>query len=83
MIGIDLVKISRLININALMDKILSFIERKLLLKANYLGLSDIALKKIEVLYNIKGTPIIKYCKKIYDVSIAHDGDYVIAVVNI
>ena len=50
--------------------------------KAKKEGLK-IPLKEIEVLYKENGSPYIFYKNKEYDVSISHDGDYAIAVVNI
>ncbi len=43
----------------------------------------NIPLKTIEVLYKENGVPYIEYNGKIINVSIAHDGDYAIAVVNL
>jgi len=103
MIGVDIVKISRIKNIDALKRKILSkeelslflsslrkkefiagrFAAKEAFLKANHKGLGDIPLNEIEVLYNKDNSPFIRYKKKKYDVSISHDGDYAIAVVNI
>lgn len=100
MLGIDIVKISRIKNVDSLKRGILSSNEVKLFLKAhnkkeflagrfaakeaflkaNHVGLDKIALKNIEVLYRKDNSPYIKYKNKKYDVSIAHDGDYAIAV---
>lgn len=103
MLGIDVVKISRIKNVSALAKKILSNDEMKLLkkapnpqefmagrfaakeafLKAKHVGLGKIPMEEINVLYGRDGAPIIKYRGKGYDVSISHDGDYAVAVVNV
>lgn len=59
------------------------FAAKEAFLKANHCGLGEIPLKEIKVLYNKRGAPIIRYHRKTYDVSISHDGDYVVAVVNV
>lgn len=103
MVGIDIVKISRIKNVDSLSRFILSdneiilfnrspkkkeflagrFASKEAFLKANHKGLNAIPLKEIEVLYNKDNSPYIKYKNKKYDVSISHDGDYAVAVVNI
>ena len=48
------------------------------------MGLGEIPLKEIEVLYGEKGNPIIVYNNNIYEeVSISHEKEYAIATVLI
>lgn len=103
MVGIDIVKISRIKKIESLKRFILSdkeillfkkasnkkeflagrFASKEAFLKANHKKLNSIPLKEIEVLYNRDNSPYIEYKNKKYDVSISHDGDYAVAIVNI
>lgn len=60
------------------------FAAKEAFLKANHKGLGDIKLQDIEVLNLENGQPIIIYDnKEYYDVSISHEKDYAVAVVNI
>lgn len=60
------------------------FAAKEAFLKANHKGLGDINLKDIEVLNLDNGQPIIIYNNKEYlEVSISHEKDYAVAVVNI
>lgn len=103
MLGVDIVKISRIKNVDSLKRFILSineirlfnkasnkkeflagrFAAKEAFLKANHKGLNKIPMKVIEVLYRKDNSPYIKYKNKKYDLSISHDGDYAIAVVNV
>ena len=56
------------------------FAAKEAFLKANHMGLGDISLNKIEVLYGDKGQPIIIYNNKTYtEVSISHEREYAVA----
>lgn len=100
-VGVDIVKISRIKDVDALAKGILSkkeleiyaskskkeeflagrFAAKEAFLKYLEEGLK-IPLKEIEVLYKSSGAPYILYKEKEYDVSIAHDGDYAIAIIK-
>ncbi len=101
-LGVDIVQISRIKDVEVLAKGILSkreydiylkkpnkcefiagrFAAKEAFCKAKEEGLK-ISLKSIEVLYKDNGSPFIEYEGKKIDVSIAHDGDYAIAVVNL
>ncbi len=58
------------------------YASKEAFLKLKEKGIGEIPFKEIEVLYKENSMiPFIKYEDKEYDVSIAHDGDYAIAVV--
>jgi phosphopantetheine--protein transferase-like protein len=60
------------------------FAAKEAFMKAMGRGLGSIALREIEVLYRgLNQGPYISYHDVDYDVSIAHDGDYAVAVVCI
>lgn len=60
------------------------FAAKEAFLKANHLGLGDIKLKDIEVLNLENGQPIIICNNKTFkEVSISHEKEYAVAVVNI
>jgi holo-[acyl-carrier protein] synthase len=60
------------------------FAAKEAFLKANHMGLGDISLNKIEVLYGDNGQPIIIYDNKTYEeVSISHEREYAVATVII
>ena len=60
------------------------FAAKEAFLKANHMGLGEIPLKEIEVLYGEKGNPIIVHNNNIYEeVSISHEKEYAIATVLI
>ncbi len=101
-LGIDIVQISRIKDVDLFSKGILSNKEMEIFLtrnkkaeflagrfaakeafsKAKKMGLK-IPLKDIEILYKENGSPYILYKEEEFDVSISHDGDYAIAVVNI
>ncbi|MCQ2794287.1 MAG: holo-ACP synthase [Bacilli bacterium] len=104
MLGIDIVKISRVKNASTLAKKILAkeelalykkarkpqeflagrFAAKEAFLKAKHCGItSGIKLNEIKVLYQRSGAPVIVYQGEKFTVSIAHDGDYAIAVVSL
>lgn len=103
-IGIDIVKVDRISQVDQFADFILSprekeiylskgnkkeflagrFAAKEAFLKANHKGIGDILLRNIEVLYGESGEPVIHYMDKIYkEVSISHEREYAVAVVNI
>lgn len=55
------------------------FAAKEAFMKANESGMK-IGFKNIEVLYKDNGAPYILYNNKKYEVSIAHDGDYAVAI---
>ena len=57
------------------------FAAKEAFMKAKEEGMK-IPFKSIEVLYKDNGAPYILFDNKTYEVSISHDGDYAIAVVN-
>ena len=57
------------------------FAAKEAFMKALEQGMK-IPFKDIEVLYKDNGAPYILYKNKQYEVSISHDGDYAIAIVN-
>lgn len=59
------------------------FAAKEAFLKALGTGLSGARLSEIDVSYRQSGQPILSYKGKEYEVSIAHDGGYAIAVVII
>lgn len=58
------------------------FAGKEAFLKALGKGLGDISLKAIEILTGPHGEPILHYLGEYYAISIAHDGDYAVAVVK-
>ena len=60
------------------------FAAKEAFLKANHKGLGDIPLKNIEVLNLENGQPFIIYNNNEYfEVSISHEKEYAVAVVNL
>ncbi len=60
------------------------FAAKEAFLKAHEKGIGEIPLKEIEVLSKDNGAPYISYKGKNYHkVSISHDEDYAIAIVNL
>lgn len=57
------------------------FAAKEAFMKACELGMK-IGFKNIEVLYKDSGAPYILFDNKKYEVSIAHDGDYAVAIVK-
>jgi len=103
-IGIDIVDMRRIKNVDRFAERILSekemaifatktqkvtfvagrFAAKEAFMKALGQGLGQIPLRQIEVLYRgLNQAPYVFYNNVEYDVSIAHDGDYAIAIVSI
>ncbi|MDY0214095.1 MAG: holo-ACP synthase [Bacilli bacterium] len=59
------------------------FAAKEAFLKAIVEGIGRIAFTKIDIVYQRDGRPEIHYGGKIYPVSISHDGDYAVAIVEI
>ncbi|HBF68287.1 MAG TPA: holo-[acyl-carrier-protein] synthase [Firmicutes bacterium] len=55
------------------------FAAKEAFMKATELGMK-IPFKEIEILYRVSGSPYIAYKDKEYELSIAHDGDYAVAI---
>lgn len=99
-VGIDIVHLTRIKDIDSFANKILSqnelslmneridkisfiggrFAAKEAFLKMNHCRIGGIPFKEIEVLNKKEGTPFILYKNKEYDLSIAHDGEYAIAI---
>ncbi len=57
------------------------FAAKEAFLKANDLGIGNISLKSIKVLYNTLGSPVIHFDGRIFpNVSISHEKEYAIAI---
>jgi holo-[acyl-carrier-protein] synthase len=59
------------------------FAAKEAFLKAVRGGLGQIAFSRISVLYDDMGIPYLEYLGQHYDVSISHDGEYAVAVVQV
>ena len=59
------------------------FAAKEAFLKAMKEGIGRIAFHHIDIVYQRDGRPEISYGGKTYPVSISHDGDYAVAVVEI
>ncbi len=59
------------------------FAAKEAFLKAVRGGFGQIAFSHIDVLYDALGVPYLLYKEVRYEVSISHDGEYAVAVVNI
>lgn len=103
-LGIDIVKVDRITQVDQFADFLLSHREKEIyltkgnkkeflagrfaakeaFLKANHKGIGDIILRNIEVLYGEHGEPVIHFEGKVYtEVSISHEREYAVAVVQI
>ncbi|OQA78981.1 MAG: Holo-(acyl-carrier-protein) synthase [Tenericutes bacterium ADurb.Bin239] len=59
------------------------FAAKEAFLKAIKEGIGRIAFHKIDIKYQRDGRPEIHHDGKVYPVSISHDGDYAVAIVEI
>ncbi len=59
------------------------FAAKEAFLKAVRGGFGQIAFSHISVLYDDLGIPYLEYLGQRYDVSISHDGEYAVAVVQV
>lgn len=59
------------------------FAAKEAFLKAIVGGIGRIAFHHIDIIYERDGQPLISHDGKLYPVSISHDGDYAVAVVEI
>ncbi|OQC11280.1 MAG: Holo-(acyl-carrier-protein) synthase [Tenericutes bacterium ADurb.Bin087] len=59
------------------------FAAKEAFLKAIKEGIGRIAFHKIDIVYKRDGRPEIHHDGKVYSVSISHDGDYAVAIVEI
>ena len=58
------------------------FAAKEAFMKSIECGIDKTKFKDIKVLYKDSGAPYISYKGETYEVSISHDGDYAIAIVN-
>lgn len=58
------------------------FASKEAFIKAQNFIKNPVPLKDIEVVVSSSGKPALKFNNELYDLSIAHDGDYAIAIVN-
>lgn len=59
------------------------FAAKEAFLKAIKEGIGRIAFNRIDIVYEKDGRPQIVHGRKKYNVSISHDGDYAVAIVEI
>ncbi len=103
-LGIDIVDMTRIRNVERLAKYVLSddeyqiysnrsdklqflagrFAAKEAFLKAMHKGIGFVSFKRISITYeNESGAPILYFEDKKYDVSISHDGNYAVAVVEV
>lgn len=59
------------------------FAAKEAFLKAYRNGIGRISFTSISIVYGEDGRPVLMYNDKFYNVSISHDGDYAVAVVEV
>ncbi len=59
------------------------FAAKEAFLKAFRNGIGRISVTSISIVYGEDGRPVLMYNEQFYNVSISHDGDYAVAVVEV